>query len=603
MMRHIYLSMALVLVLAGLAAAQWAQAVLEPVLTSANNENLGVNALALDGLGRLHLVYDLQTGTDHNLYYKSKPQGGTWSAGVPLGDQSLAQGDPYLTVQKNTGVPYLVFVQGGDLVLGVGGAIWQYYTLPLSGGAISARFPAVAVDANALVHVAMIVSYEGAYKIGYGFWDGQSFHYQTIFVSQPGPYGLGAAPDITVLSNGAVAISYRAGDYSTYRIEVAQNSQIGGDVWEMQSLQPAGFNNYTSSLRSTSNDNLYLAFDGDQGWGFPGHVFYCTKPHGMANWSAPFDVSGNLGGKDPHLAMQENGTAYLVWQRTSGNIYTGDIIFASNISGNWVSQILQSGDRYNPSLAVDAAGNGSLAFERYTTQNDIYYYGYVTPVSPPQHVEITLTPINPPVLIGPSGGTFSYNISIANVTPTPQNFQIWVKLRLPHGGLYGPVTGPVSISNMPSGTTFSRMRNQLVPANAPSGNYACIGYAGSYPGIVADSSWFPFTKNTVRAEATSEENWESSFVGHKAETQNRLTISPNPFNPTTVVSFKLPVGSHVRLNVFDTAGRLVSMLVDGWREAGDYEVKFDGSKLPGGVYLYWLEAGGEILSGKMVLVK
>ena len=80
-------------------------------------------------------------------------------------------------------------------------------------------------------------------------------------------------------------------------------------------------------------------------------------------------------------------------------------------------------------------------------------------------------------------------------------------------------------------------------------------------------------------------------------------LSPNPFNASIALSFKLQAASHVNLKVSDTAGRLVATLVDGWREAGTHEVTFDGSKLASGVYLYNMQAGAEKTTGKMLLLK
>jgi len=78
---------------------------------------------------------------------------------------------------------------------------------------------------------------------------------------------------------------------------------------------------------------------------------------------------------------------------------------------------------------------------------------------------------------------------------------------------------------------------------------------------------------------------------------------PNPFNPTTVLSYQLPVASHVNLRIYDTVGRLVVTLVDGMREAGTHEVTFDGSKLASGVYLYKLIARNFMVTEKMILMK
>jgi hypothetical protein len=67
---------------------------------------------------------------------------------------------------------------------------------------------------------------------------------------------------------------------------------------------------------------------------------------------------------------------------------------------------------------------------------------------------------------------------------------------------------------------------------------------------------------------------------------------PNPFNPVTAINYDLHTASRVSLKVYDTAGREVRELVNGWREAGSHQTIFDGSDLPSGVYLLRLEASG-----------
>jgi len=80
-------------------------------------------------------------------------------------------------------------------------------------------------------------------------------------------------------------------------------------------------------------------------------------------------------------------------------------------------------------------------------------------------------------------------------------------------------------------------------------------------------------------------------------------ISPNPFNATTAISYQLPVTANVNLTIYDISGRQVIQLVNGWREAGDHEVTFDGVSLPSGIYLAKLTAGKYQASQKMVLLK
>lgn len=78
---------------------------------------------------------------------------------------------------------------------------------------------------------------------------------------------------------------------------------------------------------------------------------------------------------------------------------------------------------------------------------------------------------------------------------------------------------------------------------------------------------------------------------------------PNPFNPETVVRFRLPAASDVRLVVFDILGREMELLVNERKAPGSYEVKFDGSNLASGVYLYRLTAGQYVECRKMALMR
>lgn len=82
-----------------------------------------------------------------------------------------------------------------------------------------------------------------------------------------------------------------------------------------------------------------------------------------------------------------------------------------------------------------------------------------------------------------------------------------------------------------------------------------------------------------------------------------MSVSPNPFNPTTVLSYQLPVASHVSLRIYDTAGRLVTELVNGWRGAGNHQITFDGSGWPSGLYLARLSVGDFTQTQKLVLLK
>ena len=85
---------------------------------------------------------------------------------------------------------------------------------------------------------------------------------------------------------------------------------------------------------------------------------------------------------------------------------------------------------------------------------------------------------------------------------------------------------------------------------------------------------------------------------------------PNPFNPTTTISYSMPgeKSVHVTIKVYDLRGRLVRILVDGLREPGSHTVFWEGTDNTGrqvssGVYMYRMQAGNFVQTRKMVLLK
>ncbi len=65
---------------------------------------------------------------------------------------------------------------------------------------------------------------------------------------------------------------------------------------------------------------------------------------------------------------------------------------------------------------------------------------------------------------------------------------------------------------------------------------------------------------------------------------------PNPFNPSTVLSYALPARSNVKLEIYNVLGQRVAQLVDGQRDAGVYTETWNASQMSSGIYLYRLEA-------------
>ncbi len=79
---------------------------------------------------------------------------------------------------------------------------------------------------------------------------------------------------------------------------------------------------------------------------------------------------------------------------------------------------------------------------------------------------------------------------------------------------------------------------------------------------------------------------------------------PNPFNPSSIIRFGVPEQAPVRLEVFDILGRKVMSLLNGEvKQAGRYNIAFDGRVLASGMYIYRLVIGDKVLTKKMTLIK
>ncbi len=78
---------------------------------------------------------------------------------------------------------------------------------------------------------------------------------------------------------------------------------------------------------------------------------------------------------------------------------------------------------------------------------------------------------------------------------------------------------------------------------------------------------------------------------------------PNPFNPSTTITFDLPLQQQASLEVYDLMGRQIEVLADGTLPAGRHEFSFDGSRLASGIYIYRLTTPGKTITQKMLLIK
>jgi photosystem II stability/assembly factor-like uncharacterized protein len=143
----------------------------------------------------------------------------------------------------------------------------------------------------------------------------------------------------------------------------------------------------------------------------------------------------------------------------------------------------------------------------------------------------------------------------------------------------------------------------------PSGNLKIIVHRMGY---TSDSSIFNLinTLDSINFYLTSLYVGIKNVGGVIPERFNLLQNYPNPFNPVTKIKFEIPqnvvtlgVNKLITLKVFDILGKEITTLINEQLQPGVYEVEFNGSNLPSGVYFYRLLAGDYMAVKKMLLIK
>jgi hypothetical protein len=165
-------------------------------------------------------------------------------------------------------------------------------------------------------------------------------------------------------------------------------------------------------------------------------------------------------------------------------------------------------------------------------------------------------------------------------------------------------------------TTTSELNNQMfeIERRSGEGQYIKIGYVNGH-GTTSETQEYTYVDNTVETGSYFYRLKQIDFLGQyeysdeiEAEVNGPLTFSleqnyPNPFNPSTNIKYSVAKNGDVKLAVYNLIGEEVNVLVSGQVDAGFYEIKFDATALPSGIYFYRLNAGNYIETKKMLLIK
>ncbi len=173
--------------------------------------------------------------------------------------------------------------------------------------------------------------------------------------------------------------------------------------------------------------------------------------------------------------------------------------------------------------------------------------------------------------------------------------------------------GIVRTGTLEPGQTVTGTFTQEVPSGASPGAYTYTVSAGAFPDNALDAEVFTLVVTPSAARPAGSATWAVTDASPWADASapaliagtvaESVSASPNPFSSATTLRFALETPAAVRLTVYDALGREVARLADGPLEAGAHAVGFDGSGLPSGVYVWRLEAGERVETGRLTLLR
>jgi|SRR3990170_5114105 len=237
--------------------------------------------------------------------------------------------------------------------------------------------------------------------------------------------------------------------------------------------------------------------------------------------------------------------------------------------------------------------------------------------------------------ISPSNSAVSYKVTSFNGTESgPTNIALpnyYIEFNWNNGLILtknGTHPKLVWVPNTSFNATHYRIYRAVsnYPVKPPSLNYSLISFVSSstfeytdyavtiLPGYQYAYYYVVGWNGTSESSKTNYVNTPAEFHKQLVKMPSEYSLSqnfPNPFNPSTKISWQSPVSGWQTLKVYDVLGNEVATLVNEWKEAGSYEVEFSAKdELANGVYLYRLQiypansgAGSFVETKKMILMK
>jgi hypothetical protein len=419
---------------------------------------------------------------------------------------------------------------------------------------------------------------------------------------------------LAVGSEGELYIGGSIGN--DFLVAKSSNAQISGQTvtWDMATVvnldgsitygigpNPGGLGGQTSIAVDTSggpyHGNVYLLCSVERYSNpDPLDVMFVRSTNGGVNWSSPIKVNDDPGTSAYQwfgtMSVAPNGRIDVIWLDTRDNpgTYLSALYYSNSTDGGstW-SQNERLSDYFDPHIGwpqqdkmgdyfdmVSASNGAHLSWAAtFNGEQDVYYS------------HITDTTIVPVELISFSASVVANVVTLDWSTGTELNN---------HGF---EIERSSDKTNLPGGKAGWRtigFREGKGTTSEPQ-QY-------SYSDILSDIASSKLYYRLKQVDFNGSFEYSDIVEVEIAPTVFSLSQNyPNPFNPVTIIKYQLPINNFVSIKIYDVLGNEVATLVNEEKPAGEYEIEFDGSRLPSGVYFYKLKAGEFISTKKMLLLK
>jgi photosystem II stability/assembly factor-like uncharacterized protein len=372
----------------------------------------------------------------------------------------------------------------------------------------------------------------------------------------------------------------------------------------------SGFNwiltTFNDTNFSTSYGGVYF-INQNTGWAVGGAVQIRKTTNGGANWFKQYA---------PPVAGVNNGVYFF-------NENTGIIIGRKNIQFNaFAAKTTNSGANWFELNAYPPAGNNELFDQYWFNSNTGWICGYdvllkttdggqnftnlYSNIPPSGNGHIAILAVN--FVNSQTGWLGAANLERNNIYKTTNGGANWFFQQ-----------NPVSLNgwNQINDVRFITQDSGWAVHGTP-GTGAIMFTSNAGTNWVMDNtqySWYDCLYNYQHSKiwcgGSSGRMWYSIINEPVGISENNNSVSsfvlnqnyPNPFNPVTKISYELRNKTYVTLKVFNVLGNMLKLLVNKVQKSGRYEIEFDGTRLPSGVYFYEIAAGEYSDTKKMVLLK